>query len=151
MAEHRYFKFNNIHEIMPEVDRLLASGYAPVGKWNLGMVSQHLAQTFQKSIEGFGVKIPWIIRATIGKIKKKEVFKKEAMEKGIPVPQAFLPQPGLEDRPEAEALRAAINYYAADTNPRAPHPFFGPLTNAEWEKLHCIHAAHHLGFLIPNE
>ena len=33
--------------------------------------------------------------------------------------------------------------------PPAPHPFFGPLTRAEWTRLHCIHCAHHLSFALP--
>jgi hypothetical protein len=28
-------------------------------------------------------------------------------------------------------------------------PFFGYLTPDQWRRLHLIHCAHHLGFLVP--
>jgi Protein of unknown function (DUF1569) len=71
------------------------------------------------------------------------------MTEGIKVPEAFLPKPGLDARAEADALRAALRFYAAHTGPLAEHPFFGRISRDEWTRLHCIHCAHHLSFVHP--
>ena len=149
MSTRRSLEFARIDEIMPEVDRLLG-GYNSTGNWSLGQICNHLADSYRMSIEGFGVKAPWVLRATLGKLVKRQMLAKGEMKPGIKLPQAFLPKPGLDDRAEAEALRAAIGYYLANPTPRAPHPFFGAMTGAEWDRLHCIHAAHHLSFARPD-
>lgn len=48
----------------------------------------------------------------------------------------------------AADLRAAslafVDMAEAGTLPAVEHPFFGPLTTAEWSRLHRIHFEHHL-------
>ena len=67
------------------------------------------------------------------------------------MPSIFAPTEVLGDREEARGLRDAIAHYRASaTGPLAPHRVFGPLTKAEWDRLQCIHCAHHLSFAIPN-
>ena len=56
----------------------------------------------------------------------------------------------IDDREEAERLRQAITYYRASPGPSVPHVLFGPMTRPEWDRFHCIHAAHHLSFAIPD-
>jgi hypothetical protein len=29
------------------------------------------------------------------------------------------------------------------------HLQLGPMTRADWDRFHCVHFAHHLGFVIP--
>ncbi len=148
MPERRTLDFARVDEVMPEVDRLL-DGYATAGSWTLGQACNHLAATFRMSVEGSGVKVPWLVRATFGRIFKRKVLTERRMKEGIKTPEEFLPKPGLEDRAEAEALRASIAHYRAHPELRAPHPFFGPMTGDEWDLLHCIHSAHHLSFAVP--
>jgi hypothetical protein len=148
MPGRRTLDFARLDDVMPEVDRLLA-GHATVGNWSLGQMCNHLAATFRFSVEGFGVKAPWPIRATLGRVIKKKILGDRKMKEGIKVPEKFLPKPGLDGRAEAESLRGSIAYYLAHPEARAPHPFFGRLTGEEWDRLHCIHCAHHLSFAVP--
>ena len=148
MAERRVLAFTSLDQIMPEVDRLLA-GSEKAGNWSLGQICNHLAQTFRMSVEGFGVKAPWIARMIFGPIARKEMFVNKRMRAGIKVPEKFCPKPGLDDRAEAEALRASIAYYRANPTPRAFHPLLGALTGEQWDVVHLVHSAHHLGFAIP--
>jgi hypothetical protein len=148
MADRRTLEFARLDEVMPEVDRLLA-GHATVGNWSLGQICNHLAGMYRMSVEGFGVQMPWLFRATLGRVFKKKIFAERRMKAGIKVPERFLPKPGLDDRAEAEALRASIAHYRAHPEPRAPHPFFGQLTGDEWDRVHLIHSAHHLSFAVP--
>ncbi len=149
MAARRTLAFSSVDQVMPDVDRLL-NGHKTAGNWSLGQICSHLTGTFQSSIEGFPIKMPWLMRATIGKVVKKKILASGKMDEGIKIPERFLPKPGLDDRAEAEALRAALRLYAAHTGPVANHPMFGPMSRTEWDRLHCIHCAHHLSFAHPN-
>ena len=122
MADRRTLEFARLDEVMPEVDRLLA-GHATVGNWTLGQICNHLASTYRMSMEGFGVQMPWLFRATLGRVFKKKIFAERRMKAGIKVPGRFLPQPGLDDRGrETEAaLRASIAYYTR-SHPSSPGP-----------------------------
>ena len=148
MPERRTLDFARLDDVMPDVDRLLA-GHATAGNWSMGQICNHLAGTYRMSVEGFGVKAPWLLRATLGRVFKKKVLGERRMKAGIKVPERFLPKPGLDDRAEAEALRSSIAHYRSHPEPRAPHPFFGPMTGDEWDRLHLIHSAHHLSFAVP--
>ena len=72
------------------------------------------------------------------------------MPEGMMLPKKFWPKPGLDARAEAETLRASLHIFAAHAGPVADHPMFGPLTYAEWNRMHTIHCAHHLSFVQPN-
>jgi hypothetical protein len=148
MPERRTLEFARLEEVMPEVDRLLA-GHSTLGNWSLGQVCNHLAGGIQKSVDGYGVQAPWLVRETMGRIIKKRILGERRMKTGIKLPEEFLPKPGLDARAEAEALRASITYYLAHPGPRALHPFFGRMTGDEWDRLHRIHCAHHLSFVVP--
>jgi hypothetical protein len=67
----------------------------------------------------------------------------------LPIPQPYLPKSDLDDRAEAEALRAALWHFAAYTNQLSDHPLAGQIPRADWERFHCIHCAHHLSFAMP--
>ena len=148
MARRRDLAFENLSEVMPEVDRLLA-GYDRVGNWSLGQVCQHLTVIFTRSIEGWPTRAPWVIRRTVGPLVLTRVLSSGEMPEGIRTPQKLGLTPGteLDDRAEAEALRGAIRYYEAFTDSLPEHPFFGPLSRQNWDRLHRIHCAHHLSFL----
>jgi hypothetical protein len=149
MSARRPLGFGSLSEVMPEVDRLL-EGHRTVGNWSLGQICNHLAGALIYSVEGYPVKVPWLIRKTLGRRFKREFFRTEQMREGIKLPENFVPRPGLDARAEAEALRAALTMYSAHTGPMADHPMFGPLSRAEWTRLHCVHSAHHLSFALPS-
>jgi hypothetical protein len=86
---------------------------------------------------------------TIGRVVKKKILGERRIQTGIKTAESLVPKPGLDDRAEAEALRASIAYYLTHAGPKAPHPFFGRMTGDEWGQLHCVHCAHHLSFALP--
>jgi hypothetical protein len=147
-TERRPLAFATLDEVMPDVDRLL-QGHRTIGRWSLGQICNHLSDALVLSVQGFGVKAPWILRKTLGPIAKRELYSTGRMREGIKLPEKFLPKPGLDARAEAEALRGALLAYSRHTGPMADHPMFGPLSRDEWTRLHCIHCAHHLSFAHP--
>ncbi|MGE5755043.1 MAG: DUF1569 domain-containing protein [Planctomycetaceae bacterium] len=148
MAERRTLTFARLDQVMPDVDRLL-EGHETAGRWSLGMICNHLGSAIQGSIAGFPGRAPWLVRKTIAPFAKRKVLRAGRMGEGVKVPEAYLPKPGLDARAEAEALRAALRLYAAHSDPLAEHPLFGRMSRDEWNRLHCIHCAHHLSFVHP--
>lgn len=134
---------------MPEVDRLL-QGHTTVGNWSLGQILNHVSGAMIGSVDGFPVKVPWVLRTLIGPVIKRRLLSTGRMAEGIKLPKKVLPKPELDARAEAEALRAAIAGFSAHPGPFADHPLFGPMRRDEWDLLHRIHCAHHLSFVLPD-
>ncbi|MBI4718163.1 MAG: DUF1569 domain-containing protein [Planctomycetes bacterium] len=138
----------SVSDIIPEVDRLAASPHRSLGNWTLAQACKHLADSFDGSIEGFNM----------GRHRFKRWFFRRRMlahafTKGIPrgatVDPALTP-PADVDQPQARAeLRRAIERYLGHRGRLKPHPLFGRMSRAEWDRLHCVHAAHHLSLLVP--
>jgi hypothetical protein len=148
MPARRELSFNSLNDVMPDVDRLL-EGHETVGNWSLGQICNHLANAVQLSVEGIPFRFPWITRTVVAPMIKGTMFRTGKMREGVKLPAKALPKAGLDARAEAEALRAALNYYARVTEPLASHPMFGAISRAEWDRFHCIHCAHHLSFARP--
>ena len=150
MSQRRLLTFANLDDLMPEVDRLLRSGYECAGNWGLGQVCHHLSRAIVGSVEGIPFGAPWIVQISIGPILRRSLLRSRRMPNGMPLPKRLAPSPELDDRAEAEALRAAVAALARHAGPMANHPFFGRMTMDQWRQFHAIHGAHHLGFLVPN-
>jgi hypothetical protein len=147
-AGRRDLRFSTLDQVMLDVDRLLA-GYKALGNWSLGQACSHLSWTFSSSVDGFPGRLPWVIRATVGRWTRNRVLTSETIPEGVWLPQALQPKSGLDDRAEAEALRAALRLFASHSGPVADHPLIGRMTHAQWGHLHRVHCAHHLSFLLP--
>ena len=148
MAERRTLTFTTLDRVMPDVDRLL-EGHETLGNWSLGQICNHLATVVAGSVDGFPFRASWIYRKTMGTVIRRQLFKNGEMAVGTQLPPQFCPKPGLDARAEAEALRATLRYFAGYQEPLVMHPFFGWLTRDEWNRLHAIHCAHHLSFVLP--
>jgi len=57
-----------------------------------------------------------------------------------------VPAPGEDPAAALGRLRRAIVRLQSDQT-RWPHPFFGPMPAAEWNRLHLRHAELHLSFV----
>jgi hypothetical protein len=148
MDGRRPLRFSRLSEVMPEVDRLL-TGHRLVGQWTLGQVCNHLSTSIIGSIEGTSFRFPWLLRKTIGPMLVRRIIETGRMPRGIKAPPTLQPRPGLDDRAEAEALRATVNYFGMHSGPLADHPLGGPIGRDAWDRFHAVHCAHHLSYLLP--
>ncbi len=147
-TERRAIQFDHIDEIMPEVDRLLA-GHRTLGNWSLGQICNHLAASFRHTIEGYHGRLPWVVRRTFGPFAFGWISRTGTLPAGVKAPAEVGPLPGLDDRAEAEALRASIRIFNEYVGPIPEHPVFGRVSKDQLARLHCIHSAHHLSFVLP--
>jgi len=148
MDGRRTLEFAGLSEVMPEVDRLL-SGHRTIGRWTLGQICNHLAGSIRLSVEGYPDRAPWLVRKTIMPYVRRRIFRDGRMPEGAPLAEKHEPRPGLDDRAEAEALRATIRLFTMEAGPLAEHPSMGKFSLEEWSRYHCIHCGHHLSFVLP--
>jgi hypothetical protein len=147
MANRRDLSFARLDQIMPEVDRLL-TGHATVGQWSLGQICHHLALALRYSAAARSpVPEPTPEQAAL----RERFFAAGKFPEGRPAPPPMEPRPGLDDQVEADRLRAAIDHFTSASGPCPTHPALGPLDHQQWAQFHCMHAAHHLGFAVPQE
>jgi hypothetical protein len=142
--------FASLDHVIPDVDRLLA-GHITVGNWSLGQICDHLARSITYSLEGFPVRAPWLLRKTLGPLILRRILKSGHFVEGMTAPRPYQPKPVADAQDEAEGLRAAIRRFATHDGPPAEHPLAGAVSRSVWERFHCIHCAHHLGFVLPVE
>ncbi len=144
----RTLTFHDVSEILPDVAHLEA-GQQPVGNWTLAQICHHLAASFNGSIDGFDLR-----RHRIKRFLMSKRMLAYALGKGIPT--NYLVDPGIEPPAEVDedaaigALRSAIERYQGYTGDLQSHPLFGRMARDVWDRVHCVHSAHHLRFLIPS-
>ncbi len=148
MPERRRLNFASVGEIVPDVEHLL-SGHVTVGRWSLGMICNHLALTIRDSVEGFPFQMPWIFRRTVGPLSYRWLDRRGRLPAGVRAPKPLLPSQNLDARAELASLRNALTLFR-DREPLTEHPVFGRFDRAKWTRIHCLHAAHHLSFAVPN-
>lgn len=143
----RTIRFDSLDDVMPDVERLLG-GYSTVGRWSLGQMCRHLATILRFSVD-MPAAPPRDPSLLVGEEQKRVMPDSGALPEGVKTAPPFEPPAGLDDREEAEELRAAIAHYKASPGPVIAHPLFGEIPRQEWDRFHCHHCAHHLSFAIP--
>jgi hypothetical protein len=143
----RILCYASLDDIMPDVDRLL-EGHTTVGSWSLAQICHHLA-TVMRLVVDRPASSPYDASRWVGEDQKRRFLETGQVPEGIPTSPQLVPAVAFDARGEAEGLRQAIAYYKGAPGPDAPHVLLGFLTREEWDRFHCIHAAHHLSFAIP--
>ncbi len=134
---------------MPEVERLQA-GHRSVGNWTLAQVCKHLADSVNGSIDGFDLRRHRIKRALLAKPLLWYTFW-FGIPSGYTVDPALTPPDDVRLDETSAGLREAIARYQRHDGTLAPHPLFGRLSRATWDRMQCFHCAHHLRFVLPSE
>lgn len=145
--QRRRLSFDDLSQVLPEVRRVKV-GHRTVGRWTLGQICKHLADGINGSMDGLD----------LGRHRFKRLFFAKRMLQytfryGIPgdytVDPNIEPPPGVDLEEAIEELTRAIERYRAHRGPLQAHPLFGKMPRDIWDRLHCIHCAHHLSFVIP--
>jgi hypothetical protein len=154
----RQLTFSHLEQVMPEVDRLARDGYRPLGEWDLAQCCEHLRLWMQYPIDGYPpTPLPMqmmvaIMRWTVGRRWLGQILATRKMRAGGPTLPVSVPQAGQIDLPAAvDGLRRMIARVQQRPQERYRSPIFGELTHEQFVELHCVHAAHHLSFLVPGD
>ncbi len=157
MPGRRELHFDRLADVIPEVKRLLA-GHETLGNWSLAQICRHLSVALRLSTVAAHRAARSPLADPVARAEQREanranralVLDRALIRRGLPTPSPALDPPeGLDARDEADALRGAIEEFAAAPPSSVDHPLLGPLDPAEWERFHCVHCAHHLRFAVP--
>ena len=146
----RKLNLATLDDAVAEARRLHERGYDRAGTWNLAQVCDHLTRLMTKSRDGFGdARFGWPMRL-FGRLAKPLLVRMTSMPAGVEGPPSFMPPADLSDeRAAIEAMERAVRRVQESGATFHPSPLLGTLTQAQWINIHRVHAAHHLGFLVP--
>ena len=151
----RTLSFATLDDVAVDAEHLLAGGYEPAGNWDLPQVCGHVAEWMRYGMDGFPrPPVPvrllmWVARNTMGPKLFRKYLAEGAMPAGKPTMPQTVPAAGGDAAAAVAKLRETVEKAKAFPGPPVPSPFFGPMTRDEWVRLNCVHAAHHLSFLVP--
>ena len=157
MPARRELSFGTLDAAVADARHLLVAGYGRAGHWSLGQVCGHVAAFVRAPIDGvpplrLSLRIPaFLVRNTVGPHYKRKMLASGTIPAGRPaIRETVMPDTtgDLDGLKELEAQFARLKTFTG-----VPHasPLLGPVTNGELHQLTLIHAAHHLGFLVPND
>lgn len=153
--ERRTLAFATLDEVVADAENLLARGYDRAGNWDLAQVCSHLAEWLRYPMDGFP-RIPvvmrpvfWLLRKTIGPRELRKMTDGGKMPAGAPTLKESVAPPGGDAAVAVANLKATIERFKASEGPYHPSPLLGTLTKDQLVRVHCVHGAHHLSFLIP--
>lgn len=131
---------------MPDVHRLV-SAHLTVANWSLAQTCEHLMHSFVGSMEGFDLRNHRVKRFFI-----RRQMLRVALTTGIPrgwtVDPKITPREDVDLGDAVDGLDAAIRRYLAHTGGLYAHPLFGKMPRETWDRIHCVHSAHHLSFVV---
>lgn len=123
------------------------SNHRTLGHWSLGQICAHLANSFHGAIDGFDLSRHRLKRTLFRRWLRWYTFR-------WGIPENYLVDPNLAPPSEVkvqeglEALSTAIARYQNHAEPLQAHPLFGRMPRAVWDRMHCVHCAHHLSFAV---
>ena len=150
-TQRRELHFENIHQVLDEVERLAATDVKTLGNYTFPQILEHLATTMDiatRHIDPPGV--PALIRM-LATLFRSFVINRP-MKPGVKLPKKAQPilwpeKPAELDSALQHFRESFARYLASDL--KEPNPVFGRMSREEYDKLQCRHSELHLSFVTP--
>lgn len=146
-ATRRKLHFNTMTDILADVDEMSSAEHQHLGEWTPAQNIDHVRRLIRLSHSGSEFKVPILLRI-MGRAMKSRILR-SPMNPGMQTVQALVPPNDLSFSDAAAAFREEISTIQRPGSMCQRSPLLGPLTHAQWEQLHCRHAEHHFGFIVP--
>ena len=147
----RKLKFENLNDAIEESESLLKTGYTMSGNWTLAQICCHLRLTIERNMTGYPrwmVVLGFPLRPLLRWLVLPKLLAGDSPA-GVPTAGIFVPPNEIDDGMEAEQLKKCVAKFLDSDQAMHSHPGFGSMSNEEFSHFHAAHAAHHLGFLQP--
>lgn len=153
VSNRRNLRYESLDDLLSDAERVTAEHVHAAGNWSVGQILQHLARTFDASIDGTDLRIPWIVRTGVRLLFNRKRLLTQPLRPGFRIPRKgegqFLPDADVSPAEGLAALRTAVQRYRTESQ-RAEHPVFGQLTAEEWDQMHLRHAEMHMSFIVSD-
>ena len=146
----RVLHFDNLSQVLDDVCKMHACAHRSAGHWTLAQVYKHLANTFHGSIDGLLLGGHRLRRLLFGRRILAWTLK-HGIPPGVTLDPRLNPPADCDFDTSFVELERSVAKYSAYRGRLKPHPVFGRLNRASWDRLHCFHCAHHLSFIVPDE
>lgn len=148
----RRLDFRSGEEVIDEIDRLSHGGYSKLKRWDLTQICEHLTKTMEGEMNGLGFRLPRILRSTVGDWLTRRVLANRVMP-SVPTLPSLRPSSGShgDDLVVIQRCIDSIKKSEQFEGSLDDYPFVDGLTHYQWRQFMWIHAAHHLGFLVPDD
>ena len=151
-AERRELSFQNLDEVLAEVERLAAGEVRTTGNHTFGQILNHLALSHDVAAGRLQAPPPPFFMKLLMPLMKRMVINSKPLKPGIKLPAKgeafFWPDNDFDVSSAVEYFKQSVDYYKSN-GPLEKHPFFGNISKAECDELNCRHAALHLSFVHP--
>jgi hypothetical protein len=151
----RLVSYASLDDVGRDLDRIEAAHRAGtlkrLGNHEAGPVCQHLAMAMQRSFDGFPIRANPLLRMLGRAMKKRELARqfRPGFKLGAAAEQFAWSDATTFDEGMGNLRTQLARARAAGAAPAGAHPFFGPMTPAEWQVYYLRHAELHLSFLQP--
>lgn len=146
----RQIVYRNFDDVLADVEQL-RRGYEKKGNWSLAMILDHLTKSM---LLPFNDQAPWLpppIRWVARTMIRRMVRSGNYPEFKLIAPKVMKPAETISEQAAYEEFRAAAERINHLTDPTIDIRPFGRLEMADFKQMQLIHAAHHLGFLVPRQ
>lgn len=147
VQDRRDVHYKSMDQLLEDAEQMVAGSSRTLGNWSLGQILEHLAITFNKSIDGFPALAPWPLRIMI-RLTMKQKFLTQPFPAGFQISkkmESVLPKENDATKSLNE-LRTAIERLKHES-PQALNPGLGRLNVDEWNAFHLRHAELHMSFV----
>jgi hypothetical protein len=132
--------------MLDDARRMSLREHHSLGHWTLAQVCKHLADSINGSIDGLDLRRHRFKRWFLAKRMLAWTLE-NGIPPGITVDPNLTPPPAVDMATALAELQGAIRRYQIHRGTLRPHPLFGRMDRPTWDRLHCIHCAHHLSFI----
>ena len=146
----RTVRYRGYEMILEDAEQMAAGEYETVGNWSFGQIMEHLARSFEMSIDDAGPKLALPMR-WFAYLFLKGRFLNHTLPSGFKFPggSSSPAAPGDETTTEQglERLRRACDRCTTEKQ-RSFHPLLGHLDTPEWDRFNLRHAELHMSFVV---
>jgi hypothetical protein len=156
MSRQRRLVFRSGQEVIDEIVRLRDGGYTRSKNWSLTQICDHIAKTIDIEMRGGLKQLPWIARKLVGEPLAKWMLRYDRSPTWLMIPAPRLVRPAevaadADDPATIEGCIEIIRMAEMFPGPVPSFPFADDISVEDWRRLNWIHAAHHLGYLLPRD
>lgn len=141
-----FFNETDNNQLVDRINKLTPESKAGWGKMGVSQMLAHCQPPLKVAIGEAKLK-PGIMGFLFGKMAKKQLMKPGDFKKNLPTAPSFIVKEERVFEEEKNKLISLIKK-VKDTGASAltvnPHPFFGKMTETEWDTLQWKHLDHHL-------